>query len=128
MELKIIIDYLIISIMASLAINSILRNFAKEKKLLVDIPDRSRKFHHRPTPLTGGIGILLATFISAEIFLDLNNLRGYVPEFTYNLYLCSIPLLIFFLIDDFKTLRPIYRISIQIILSLYALKKIKQLW
>ena len=119
MELKIIIDYLIISIMASLAINSILRNFAKEKKLLVDIPDRSRKFHHRPTPLTGGIGILLATFISAEIFLDLNNLRGYVPEFTYNLYLCSIPLLIFFLIDDFKTLRPIYRISIQIILSLY---------
>jgi UDP-N-acetylmuramyl pentapeptide phosphotransferase/UDP-N-acetylglucosamine-1-phosphate transferase len=45
MELNIIIDYLIISIMASLAINSVLRNFAKEKKLLVDIPDRSRKFH-----------------------------------------------------------------------------------
>ena len=28
--------------------------------ILVDIPDRSRKFHKRATPLTGGIGILIA--------------------------------------------------------------------
>ena len=60
MELNIIISYLIISIMASLAINSVLRNFAKQNNILVDIPDRSRKFHKRATPLTGGIGILLA--------------------------------------------------------------------
>ncbi|MBL6592433.1 MAG: undecaprenyl/decaprenyl-phosphate alpha-N-acetylglucosaminyl 1-phosphate transferase [Flavobacteriaceae bacterium] len=119
MELKIILNYLIISIMASLAINSVLRNFAKEKKFLVDIPDRSRKFHTRPTPLTGGLGIFLATFISAELYLDFNNLKGYVPEFTFNLYLASIPLLLFFLIDDFKSLKPIYRIFIQIFLSSY---------
>ena len=105
--------------MASLAINSVLRNVAKERKLLVDIPDRSRKFHSRPTPLTGGLGIFLATFISAELYLDFNNLKGYVPEFTYNLYLASIPLLLFFLIDDFKSLKPIYRIFIQIFLSYY---------
>ena len=74
MELKIIIDYLIISIMASLAINSVLRNFAKEKKFLIDIPDRSRKFHKRATPLTGGIGILLAVIVSTEIYLDFNNI------------------------------------------------------
>ena len=121
MELNIIIDYLIISIMASLAINSVLRNFAKEKKLLVDIPDRSRKFHKRATPLTGGIGIMLAVIISTEIYLDLNNLKGYMPEFSQQLYIASIPLLLLFLIDDFKSLSPSYRIAIQIILSLYVI-------
>lgn len=121
MELNIIIDYLIISIMASLAINSVLRNFAKEKKLLVDIPDRSRKFHKRATPLTGGIGILLAVIISTEIYLDMNNLKGYMPEFSQKLYIASIPLLLLFLIDDFKSLRPLYRLFIQIILSLYVI-------
>ena len=121
MELNIIINYLIISIMASLAINSVLRNFAKEKKLLVDIPDRSRKFHKRATPLTGGIGILLAVVISTEIYLDLNNLKGYMPEFSQQLYMASIPLLLLFLIDDFKSLPPMYRIIIQITLSLYVI-------
>lgn len=121
MELNIIIDYLIISIMASLAINSVLRNFAKEKKLLVDIPNRSRKFHKRATPLTGGIGILLAVIVSTEIYLDLNNLKGYMPEFSQKLYVASIPLLCLFLIDDFKTLKPSSRLIIQIILSLYVI-------
>jgi UDP-GlcNAc:undecaprenyl-phosphate GlcNAc-1-phosphate transferase len=121
MELNIIIDYVIISIMASLAINSVLRNFAKEKKLLVDIPDRSRKFHKRATPLTGGIGILLAVIISTEIYLDMYNLKGYMPEFSQKLYIASIPLLILFLIDDFKTLRPLYRLIIQVTLSLYVI-------
>ena len=121
MELNIIIDYLIISILASLAINSVLRNFAKEKKLLIDIPDRSRKFHKRATPLTGGIGILLAVIISTEIYLDMNNLKGYMPEFSQKLYIASIPLLILFLIDDFKSLSPLYRIIFQVSLSLYVI-------
>ena len=121
MELNIIIDYLIISIMASLAINSVLRNFAKEKKLLVDIPDRSRKFHKRATPLTGGIGIFLAVIISTEIYLDMNNLKGYMPEFSQKLYISSIPLLLIFLVDDLKSLRPLYRLIIQIALSLYVI-------
>jgi UDP-GlcNAc:undecaprenyl-phosphate GlcNAc-1-phosphate transferase len=107
--------------MASLAINSVLRNFAKEKKLLVDIPDRSRKFHKRATPLTGGIGILLAVIISTEIYLDMYNLKGYVPEFSQKLYVASIPLLILFIIDDFKNLRPLYRLIIQVTLSLYVI-------
>jgi UDP-GlcNAc:undecaprenyl-phosphate GlcNAc-1-phosphate transferase len=107
--------------MASLAINSVLRNFAKEKKLLVDIPDRSRKFHKRATPLTGGIGILLAVIISTEIYLDMNNLKGYMPEFSQKLYIASIPLLLLFLIDDFKGLRPLHRIIIQVTLSIYII-------
>ena len=93
----------------------------QRKKLLVDIPDRSRKFHKRATPLTGGIGILLAVIISTEIYLDFNNLKGYMPEFSQQLYIASIPLLLLFLIDDFKSLLPIYRLIIQIILSLYVI-------
>ena len=121
MELNIIIDYLIISIMASLAINSILRNFAKEKKFLIDLPDRSRKFHKRATPLTGGIGILIAVIISTEIYLDINNLKGYMPEFSQQLYIASIPLLLLFLIDDIKTLPALYRLLIQTLLSVYVI-------
>ena len=63
MELTLIIDYIIISIIASIAINSFLRNYAKKYNFLIDIPNRSRKFHKRATPLTGGIGILVALFI-----------------------------------------------------------------
>ena len=107
--------------MASLAINSVLRNFAKQKSILVDIPDRSRKFHKRATPLTGGIGILLAVAVSTEIYLNLNNLQGYLPEFSQKLYFASIPLLLLFLFDDFKSLKPIVRLFIQIILSLYVI-------
>ena len=71
MELNIIIDYLIISIIASMAINSALRNLAKKNQILIDIPDRSRKFHKRATPLTGGMSIILSVLISAELYLDL---------------------------------------------------------
>ena len=45
MDLTIILDYIIISIIASMTVNSILRNYAKRYNILVDLPDRSRKFH-----------------------------------------------------------------------------------
>lgn len=131
MELTIILDYLIISIIASVAINSILRNFAKKYDLLIDLPNRSRKFHKRATPLTGGIGILIALLISGKLYIDLNNLNGYVPDFTYQLMVISIPLLGLFLIDDFLKgksrkdskkkldLKPWHRLVIQSLLALY---------
>ena len=117
MELKLIIDYLIISIVVSIAINHLLHNYANNKNILIDIPDRSRKFHKRPTPLTGGLGILIALLISSKLYIDLNNLNGYIPEFTYNLVLVSIPLLGLFLIDDILGLKPLHRLLIQIIAS-----------
>ena len=119
MELQIILDYLIISIIASITINTILGNYAKKRKILVDLPDRSRKFHKRPTPLTGGISIFLALLLSAELYLSLNGLKGYVPDFTYHLVLASLPLVLVFLFDDYKELKPILRLFLQILLSLY---------
>mgnify|MGYP001456712452 CR=1 FL=1 len=98
MELSIIIDYLVISIIASMTINSVLRNYAKHYNLLVDLPDRSRKFHKRPTPMTGGMGIFVSILLSGKLYIDLNNLNGYVPDFTYQLMTVSIPLIFLFLI------------------------------
>ncbi len=121
MDLTIILDYIIISIIASMTVNSILRNYAKKYNILVDLPDRSRKFHKRPTPLTGGLGILIALLVSGKLYIDLNNLTGYVPEFTFQLMVTSIPLLILFLIDDFKGINPFFRILIQISLSIYLI-------
>ncbi len=121
MDLTIILDYIIISIIASMTVNSILRNYAKKYNILVDLPDRSRKFHKRPTPVTGGLGILIALLISGKLYIDLNNLTGYVPEFTFQLMVASIPLLILFLIDDFKGLNPIFRVLIQSVLTIYMI-------
>ena len=121
MDLTIILDYIIISIIASMTVNSILRNYAKKYNILVDLPDRSRKFHKRPTPVTGGLGILIALLISGKLYIDLNNLTGYVPEFTFQLMVASIPLLILFLIDDFKGLNPIFRVLIQCALTIYII-------
>tara|TARA_B100000886_G_scaffold338788_1_gene302441 strand:- start:1899 stop:2966 length:1068 start_codon:yes stop_codon:yes gene_type:complete len=121
MNLTIILDYIIISIIASMSINTILRNYAKKYKILIDLPDRNRKFHHRPTPITGGIGILLAILISGKLYLDLNDLTGYVPEFTFQLIVISIPLLALFLLDDIKGLKPYFRILVQCCLSIYMI-------
>ena len=122
MEITIIVDYLIISIIASVAINSILRNYAKTNNILVDIPDRSRKFHKRPTPLTGGTGIFIAIILSGKLYIDLNNLNGYVPEFTYYLMVSSLPLLLLFLLDDYKGLKVSQRLLIQAGISFYLIQ------
>jgi len=121
MELNILVDYLIISIAASMAINSILRNYAEKYALLIDIPDRSRRFHNRPTPLTGGIGILIALLVSGKLYIDLNNLNGYVPDFTYQLMVASIPLVCLFLVDDIRGLKPYQRLIGQALLCLYVI-------
>lgn len=121
MTLTIIFDYLLISVIASIAINTILRNFAASNKFLVDIPDRNRKFHKDATPVTGGLGIIIALLISGKIYFDLNNLNDYVPDFTYQLTICSIALVFFFLIDDIKGLKASGRFIAQIFLSSYMI-------
>ena len=121
MELTIIIDYLLISITASVAVNFLLSNIAKEKKILIDLPDRSRKFHKRPTPLVGGLSIFIALIISSKLYLDLNSLNGYMPNFSYQLIIASIPLLLVFLIDDIMSLRPWFRLLIQTLLTIYMI-------
>ena len=78
MELTIILDYIIISIIASMAINSVLRNYANKYNFLVDLPDRSRKFHKRQTPLTGGSPNVPALYKKPSLMFDVVKvLAGY---------------------------------------------------
>ncbi len=122
MTISLILDYLFISAIASVAISLWISNFAKSKKILIDLPDKSRKFHKRATPLTGGISILIATIFSGKLYIDLNNLSEFMPNFTLQLIYSSVFLVIFFLIDDIKGLKPVARMFFQAILCLYIIK------
>ena len=65
---------LFLSIFASITFNGFLRNISKANNLLIDIPEKSRKFHDRATPLTGGISIYVATLVSALLLTGLTNI------------------------------------------------------
>ncbi|MEK9780627.1 MAG: MraY family glycosyltransferase, partial [Gammaproteobacteria bacterium] len=121
MDLHLIIDFLIISILASFAINMILRNVAKNNNLLVDLPDKSRKFHKRATPLTGGLAILIAALITGHIYVNFNDLRGFIPDFTYYLIISSIILVLVFLFDDMRGIKAFIRILFQSALALFMI-------
>ena len=54
------LSILFLSFFASITFNGFFRNLAKMNGILIDLPDKSRKFHHRSTPLTGGISIFTA--------------------------------------------------------------------
>jgi len=119
MSINLIIDFLIISIIASFAINAILRNIAKKNQILIDIPDRSRKFHKRATPLTGGLGILLTTLVIGKLYIDLNSYTGDIPSFAFYMMVSSLILVILFLYDDFKGLNAKLRMVFQAAISLF---------
>ena len=121
MDLHLIIDFLIISILASFAINMILRNVAKNNNLLVDLPDKSRKFHKRATPLTGGLAILISALITGEVYVTFNGLSGFIPNFTYYLIISSIGLVLIFLLDDLKGIKASVRILFQAALALFMI-------
>ena len=59
--------------------NSWLRIIAKKNNFLIDRPDKYRKFHKNPTPLTGGIGISFGIIFSG-IFLFFLTDTSYTSE------------------------------------------------
>ena len=74
------------SFFASLVSNAWLRLFAKKNNFLIDRPDKYRKFHKDPTPLTGGIGITFGIIFSG-IFLFYLTSPDYVSEISSNNFL-----------------------------------------
>ena len=87
-----VIVILIISFFASVTFNGFFRNLAKNFNVLIDIPDKSRKFHFRATPLTGGVSIYVASLVSALLLISLTNVsfeanisdRGLMKELSSN--------------------------------------------
>ena len=61
------------SFFASLVSNALLRRISQKTDILIDRPDKHRKFHKQPTPLTGGIGITIGIIFSAVFLFFLTN-------------------------------------------------------
>jgi len=121
MNFNIILDYLILSAFVSLAVNYMARNIARRNELLVDLPDKSRKFHKRPTPLTGGIAIFISLLISGKIYIDLNELNDFIPLFSTMVFVASFFIISIFLIDDIKGIRPAFRLIAQSIAAYFVI-------
>lgn len=121
MNITILIDYLIISSLVSIGVHYLIRNLAKNYKLLVDYPDKNRKFHKEPTPLTGGLSIILALFMSGKLYLDINELNGYLPLFTSTIIFISFFLVLVFLIDDMYDIKARYRLAAQCVFTYYVI-------
>ena len=62
-----------LSFFASLVSNALLRRISQKTDILIDRPDKHRKFHKQPTPLTGGIGISIGIIFSAVFLFFLTN-------------------------------------------------------
>ena len=75
-----------LSFFASLVSNAILRQVSKKNNILIDAPDKQRKFHKNPTPLTGGLGITIGIVFSGIflIFLTQDSLDIKYTSENYN--------------------------------------------
>ncbi|MDB9908771.1 undecaprenyl/decaprenyl-phosphate alpha-N-acetylglucosaminyl 1-phosphate transferase [Gammaproteobacteria bacterium] len=81
MLFSIAVTLLFLSFFASVVITGYLRNIARANNILIDIPDKSRKFHFRPTPLVGGISIHVSMLLSSIFMLFLID---YKYDFQFN--------------------------------------------
>jgi UDP-GlcNAc:undecaprenyl-phosphate GlcNAc-1-phosphate transferase len=57
MEASISVNLISISFLAAIVFTGFFRTISKRFSFLIDLPDKNRKFHQRPTPLVGGLGI-----------------------------------------------------------------------
>ena len=71
MLFSIAVTLLFLSFFASVVLTGYFQNIARANKLLIDIPDKSRKFHFRPTPLVGGLSIHASMLLSTLFMLFL---------------------------------------------------------
>ena len=71
MLFSIAVTLLFLSFFASVAFTGFLRDIAKKRNFLIDIPNKSRNFHFRPTPLVGGIAIHASMLLSTLLMLSL---------------------------------------------------------
>tara|TARA_Y100000768_G_scaffold345102_1_gene291807 strand:+ start:1418 stop:2812 length:1395 start_codon:yes stop_codon:yes gene_type:complete len=69
------ISIFLLAFFSSIVFNGFFRNIAKNNDFLIDIPDKSRHFHHRPTPLTGGLGIFFGIIITGLLLTGLTDAR-----------------------------------------------------
>ena len=69
------ISILLLAFFASIVFNGFFSNIAKKNKILIDIPDKSRKFHFNETALTGGLGIFCSILVSGLLLTDFTDAK-----------------------------------------------------
>ena len=79
-----------LSFFASLVSNAWLRLVSKRTNILIDRPDKYRKFHDEPTPLTGGLGISIGIIFSGIFLLFLTDV-SYISEVSSKEFLGNQP-------------------------------------
>ena len=109
-----IVVLFLISILASFFTNAIFRSVAKRNKILIDLPDKNRKFHKRPTPLTGGISILTGSIMAIFFAVSLNVIDLEYTAFNISILICSFLIVAIFLFDDGYGISPRLRLITQI--------------
>ena len=75
MSIALALSIFLLAFFASITFNGFFRNIAKQNNILIDIPDKSRKFHFRATPLTGGIGIFFSILVSGLLLTGMTDAR-----------------------------------------------------
>ena len=74
MDLSIAANLFSISFFAAVVFTGFFRTLAKRYKILIDLPNKNRKFHKRPTPLVGGLGIHAAMLFGLSLlFLTIDS-------------------------------------------------------
>ena len=71
MLFSIAVTLLFLSFFASVVFTGFLRDIAKKRNFLIDLPNKSRNFHFRPTPLVGGIAIHASMLLTTLLMLSL---------------------------------------------------------
>ena len=100
MDNEIIIGAFIISFLCSFFINAVARGIARKNNILIDLPDKNRKFHKRATPLTGGISIFLGSILSIYLMQILGIFSIEQSYFQHAILVCGAIIVISFLFDD----------------------------
>ena len=106
----------LISMISSFFTNAVFRSIAKKNKILIDLPDKNRKFHKRPTPLTGGISILFGSIMAIFIAINLEVIDLDYTAFNIYILICSALIVFVFLYDDAFKISPRVRLLAQILI------------
>ena len=119
LNFQIILSIFLISTTFSAIFNAVLRKLSKKYYVLIDIPDKKRKFHSHPTPLTGGFAILFGLLLTFFIITNLSDLYQYKDiSIILPFFLVAFVCLITFMIDDIFTISAKLRLFLQSLLVL----------
>ncbi len=83
----------------------------------LDIPSARRR-HPSPTPVTGGVGVIITWFLGLIIFyfIEPNWITQHLPSI-YIFAACTVALVILGLIDDLRGLSPFWKLLIQTLIA-----------